>query len=74
MKIRSRNFALTLLRLNETITDSDLLTVEEAAAFLRLNIQTLYRLARQGKISATQVGRGWRFSRAALKDYLRGGV
>jgi len=71
MKVRWPNFAIKLLRLNDSITQGDFLTVEEAAAYLRLNFKTLYRLAKQGKIPVTRVGREWRFSRAALENYVR---
>jgi excisionase family DNA binding protein len=69
MKVRWPNFAIKLLRLTE---DGDFLTVEEAAAYLRLNVKTLYRFAKQEKVPASKAGTQWRFSRAALEKYVRG--
>jgi excisionase family DNA binding protein len=44
----------------------EILTVPEAAAFLRVKEETLRELARQGKIPCGKVGGEWRFSRRAL--------
>jgi excisionase family DNA binding protein len=52
--------------------DTEILTSKEAGAYLKLNTRTLYTLAKQGNIPAMRVGRGWRFSRAALESYVRG--
>ena len=51
----------------------DTLTPEEAAAYLRLNAQTVYRLLRDGQLPGVKVGRQWRIRRAALEQYLDGG-
>ena len=75
MKVRWPNFASELLSLNEKIVaNGDVLTPNEAAAYLKLNRRTLYRLAREGKIPATRIGAKWRFNRAALEQYVRGQV
>lgn len=63
---------MNLLLLRERLADPDILTVKEVAAFLKFNSRTVYVLAKQGKIPATRVGRGWCFSRAALERYVRG--
>lgn len=36
-------------------------TLQEAAAFLKVNERTLQRLAVKGKVPAFRVGRQWRF-------------
>ena len=54
-----------------TKPSTDICTSEEAAAYLRINARTLYTLARRGNVPAMRVGRGWRFSRAALEKYVR---
>lgn len=46
------------------------LTAKEVAAYLRLDLATVYRLARAGKIPARRVGRVWRFCRGALDEWL----
>jgi len=51
----------------------DLLTAEEAAAFLRLNVKRVQALARSGKLPALRSGRRWLFERAALQSHLSSG-
>ena len=50
---------------------SELLTIKEAARYLRVNPLTLYRWARQGMLPATKVGRHWRIHQDALEAWLR---
>ena len=50
--------------------EQDVLTAEEAAAYLRIARATLYRLAAKGRIPAVKVGRVWRFSRSLLDEWL----
>jgi excisionase family DNA binding protein len=50
-----------------------LLSVREIARFLNLNEQTVYRLARKGKIPATKIGRQWRFRLEEIEALLRRG-
>jgi excisionase family DNA binding protein len=45
----------------------DVLSVREVALYLRLNVQTVYRLAREGKLPARKIGRQWRFSRREVE-------
>jgi len=52
------------------MTDHQLLTVEEAAAHLRLNPQTVYRLLRAGKLPGVKVGRQWRVRLVDLEAHL----
>lgn len=49
---------------------SEVLDINEAAAFLKVSKDTVYHLARAKKIPAKHVGRQWRFSRTALEKYL----
>jgi excisionase family DNA binding protein len=55
-----------------TKPNTDICTSDEAAAYLKINRRTLYTLAKQGNVPAMRVGRGWRFSLAALEKYVRG--
>ena len=48
----------------------DILTVEEAADFLRIPVSTVYRLAQSGRIPAQKVGRHWRFYRPTLVNWM----
>lgn len=47
-----------------------LMTVEEAAGYLRVGKKTIYRLLNQGKIPATRVGQQWRFNKASIDEWL----
>lgn len=50
----------------------EVLTLEEAARFLRVSNTTLYSLLKTEKLPARRIGREWRFSRSALLEYLKG--
>ncbi|MBI4282338.1 MAG: response regulator [Chloroflexi bacterium] len=50
---------------------SELLTIKEAASYLRMNPLTVYRLASKGKMPAVKVGRHWRVHQDALESWLR---
>ena len=52
---------------------TELLTVSEVAATLRVHPNTAYRLLRTGSIAAVRVGRKVRASRAAIEEFVREG-
>jgi excisionase family DNA binding protein len=47
------------------------LTLEEAAMYLRLPVETIARQAAQGQIPGRRIEETWRFLKAALDDWLR---
>jgi len=47
----------------------EVLTIEEAAAFLQLSKRSLYKLARQGIIPGKKLLNKWRFERETLKRW-----
>ncbi len=49
-----------------TAADRAVMTPEEAAAYLRVNPQTVYRLLRRGTLPGVKIGRQWRIRRADL--------
>ena len=51
---------------------SDILTVDETAALLKIPRSSVYKLAQQGKIPAQKVGRHWRFYRPNLVKWIAG--
>ena len=51
----------------------EIMTIEEVARYLRIPVSTVYRLAQQGRIPASKVGRQWRFSRKALERWIESG-
>lgn len=48
----------------------DVLTIDEAAQYLRISKSSLYKFAQERKIPCQKVGRHWRFSRLALSTWL----
>ena len=50
---------------------AEVLTLAEAAAYLRVKEEDLLRLLREQGMPGRQVGQDWRFLRAALQDWLR---
>jgi len=47
-----------------------LMTVKDAAQYLKLNYMTVYKLAQKGKIPASKVGGNWRFKKEILDEWL----
>ena len=52
--------------------DETFLTTEEVLAYLQVNLRTVYRLIKAGKIPAVRVGRQWRFRKADIDAWLDG--
>jgi excisionase family DNA binding protein len=48
----------------------EIMTIGEAAAYLRISISSLYKLAQEGRIPCQKVGRHWRFRREAIDRWL----
>lgn len=49
---------------------SDVLTIEELAAYLKIPKSTLYKLVREGKVPSQKIGRHWRFRKGAIDHWL----
>jgi len=52
--------------------DETFLTTEEVLAYLQVNLRTVYRLIKAGKIPAVRVGRQWRVRKRDLDAWLDG--
>jgi len=52
--------------------DEVFLTTEEVLEYLQVNLRTVYRLIKAGKIPAVRVGRQWRFRKADIDLWLEG--
>lgn len=50
--------------------DEEVLTADDVACLLRVSSKTVKRMAADGRMPAKRVGRAWRFSRAAVLDWL----
>ena len=46
------------------------LTIEDVAKRFGVNVTTVYRLVRRGKLPAFKVGNQWRFSEARLLEWV----
>jgi excisionase family DNA binding protein len=51
-------------------SDDEILTCDEASAFLKVSNKTVLKLARDGELPGQKVGRAWRFSRSELVAYV----
>ena len=51
-------------------TDEVFLTTEEVLGYLQVNLRTVYRLIKAGKIPAVRVGRQWRFRKQDINTWL----
>ncbi len=52
--------------------DETFLTTDEVLEYLQVNLRTVYRLIKAGKIPAVRVGRQWRFRKGDLDAWLEG--
>jgi excisionase family DNA binding protein len=50
--------------------DETFLTTEEVLEYLQVNVRTVYRLIKAGKIPAVRVGRQWRFRKRDIDAWL----
>jgi len=51
--------------------DHEILTPEEAAAYLKVSRYTVLRWCRQGRLPAFQIGRGWRVRKERLDQLIQ---
>ena len=52
------------------MADEGFLTTEEVLEYLQVNLRTVYRLIKAGKIPAVRVGRQWRFRKRDIDTWL----
>ena len=55
------------------MNEDHFLTTEEVLDYLQVNLRTVYRLIKAGKIPAVRVGRQWRFRKRDIDAWLDGG-
>jgi excisionase family DNA binding protein len=56
-----------------SITQKDLLSVEDVSRYLGVGAVTVYRWCREGRLPCLKIGKSWRIRREALEDFLRRG-
>ena len=54
--------------------ESEVMTLSEAAAYLRLPEAEVMRMVHEQNLGGRQVGSEWRFLKAAIQDWLRAGT
>jgi len=52
------------------MSEDHFLTTEEVLEYLQVNLRTVYRLIKAGKIPAVRVGRQWRFRKRDIDNWL----
>ena len=52
------------------MAEEGFLTTEEVLEYLQVNLRTVYRLIKAGKIPAVRVGRQWRFRKRDIDAWL----
>lgn len=52
------------------MTDNEIMTLEEVAAYLKLKPQTIYTWAQEKKIPAAKLGKEWRFKRSVIDRWI----
>jgi len=52
------------------MSDETFLTTDEVLEYLQVNLRTVYRLIKAGKLPAVRVGRQWRFRRSDIDAWL----
>ncbi len=55
------------------MNDDTFLTTDEVLEYLQVNLRTVYRLIKAGKLPAVRVGRQWRFRRSDIDAWLESG-
>ena len=52
--------------------NDEVFTVEEASAFLKVDVRKTLELLKSGKINGVKIGRTYRISKVALLNYING--
>jgi len=53
--------------------EKEIMTIEEAAAFLQIGKRSLYKLAKEGKIPCKKILNKWRFGKGSLSEWVSQG-
>ena len=55
---------------DEKPMNTDIMTIKEVAAYLKLTEKTAYRLTAEGKIPGFKVGGSWRFKKVDIEWWI----
>src|SRR5262245_55255429 len=65
-----RSVLPSLVKYADATMEEGFLTTEEVLDYLQVNLRTVYRLIKAGKIPAVRVGRQWRFRKRDIDAWL----
>ena len=51
----------------------NIMTIQDLSTYLKISRSTLYKLAQEGALPGTKVGRHWRFHKDAIDEWVRTG-
>jgi excisionase family DNA binding protein len=51
--------------------ETDIMTIDEVANYLKLKLKTAYHLAAKGDIPGFKVGGSWRFRRSEIEKWIK---
>ena len=54
-------------------TNSEVMTLDELAVYLKIPKSTLYKLVQEGRLPGQKIGKQWRFARQAIDGWLAEG-
>jgi excisionase family DNA binding protein len=52
-----------------TLSEKEIMTLEEVAAYLRVKPQTIYTWAQEKRIPAAKLGKEWRFKKSIIDQW-----
>ena len=55
----------------EGLMDSEFLTAEEVAEYLRLPLSTVYKLVQDKRLPGFKVGKHWRFRKDSIQKWIK---
>lgn len=55
----------------EGLMDSEFLTAEEVAEYLRLPLSTVYKLVQEKRLPGFKVGKHWRFRKDSIEKWIK---
>jgi len=69
--VRKKRSIRVLPKTNDNPIYTEILTAEEAGKYLKVSKPFVVKLAKDGKVPATKLGRSWRFTRASLDNWIK---
>jgi len=58
----------------QAVSDDELFTIAEIAAYLKLSQRTAWRWCKSGRLPAFKIGHQWRVAQSDLEEFIRGRI